>query len=295
LNDDFTSLKQLIVDLQNQDYSEYSEENRNLATNPKPWQEFYPTSKISRFKDSFDNFFEQIKFDKVVDNSGEKSILFTKNGNSISIDSLSTGEKQIVFRGIYLLKNNKMLEGSIIMIDEPEISMHPKWQQRILKYYKDLFFHNGNQIVQLFFATHSDHVVKDALSDNATTIVLTLEENGTNIKCRKNDCPSVLPSVTSAEVNFLAFDIISNDYHIELFGWLQEKESRDKIKSCDNYIIAQPSYNNAIHRKPSSFGNNNYESLCTYIRNAIHHPNPGNTFSNEELRISIELLIELCR
>ena len=39
----------------------------------------------------------------------------------------------------------------------------------------------------------------------------------------------------------------------------------------------------------------NYQTLPTYIRNAIDHPDSGNTFTDEELNISIELLVELCR
>jgi len=180
----------LIVDLQNQDYSDYSELNRTLGESPQSWAQYYPNSKISR----------------------------------------------------------------LIMIDEPEISMHPKWQQRILKYFKGLFVDNGNQIAQLFFATHSDHVVKDALQDTVNTVVLTLEDIGGNIQWRKNESPSVLPSITSAETNYLAFDLVTNDYHIELYGWLQDKESRNTVKSCDDFIIAQASYDPTIHRKPSSFG-----------------------------------------
>lgn len=37
------------------------------------------------------------------------------------------------------------------MVDEPELSMHPKWQKNILRYYKNLFTdNNGVQIAQLF-------------------------------------------------------------------------------------------------------------------------------------------------
>ncbi len=50
-----------------------------------------------------------------------------------------------------------------------------------------------------------------------------------------------------------------------------------------------------MHKKSSTHGTLTYDSLSTYIRNAIHHPDSGNTFTNEELRTSIELLIELCR
>lgn len=143
--DDFTSLKQLIVDVQNQDTSDYAELNESLGSTPKTWNDFYITSKIYRFKNAFDTFFDKLKYEKVTNMDSEKAILFKKNNNSISIDKLSTGEKQIVFRGIYLLRNNKKLDGAAIMVDEPELSMHPKWQKNILKYYQDLFTESGNQ------------------------------------------------------------------------------------------------------------------------------------------------------
>lgn len=296
IDDDFTSLKQLIVDVVNQDNSDYMEENKLLGVTPKSWPDFYPTSKIYRFKNSFDTFFEGLVYEKVNDEAGEKTIKFTKAGKSIPIDKLSTGEKQIVFRGIFLLKNSGVLENAAVMIDEPELSMHPKWQSKILQYYKGLFT-SGEcvQKAQLFFATHSDHVLKQALSDQAKSIVIVLEREGDNIKTRKVDSPSVLPTITSAETNFLAFDLASTDYHIELFGWLQDKESKNTVKSCDDFIIAHPRYNPTIHAKPSSFGSTNYTSLPTYIRNAIHHPDSGNTFTQSELRTSIELLVELCK
>lgn len=38
----------------------------------------------------------------------------------------------------------------------------------------------------------------------------------------------------------------------------------------------------------------NYYTFPTYIRNAIDYPNPSRTFTEEELRVSIERLIEQC-
>ena len=296
INDDFTSLKQLIVDVVNQDNADYMETNKQLGSAPKSWPDYYPTSKIYRFKNSFDTFFEGLTYERVHDEAGEKTIKFTKNGISIPIDKLSTGEKQIVFRGIFLLKNSGVLENAAVMIDEPELSMHPKWQEKILQYYSGLFTSvSGVQKAQLFFATHSDHVLKNALADQTKNLVIVLERDGSNINTRKIDSPSVLPSITSAETNYLAFDLISNDYHIELYGWLQDKESRNSVKACDDFIIAQPQYNPAIHAKPSNFKTTNYSSLPTYIRNAIHHPDSGNSFTQAELQTSTELLIELCK
>lgn len=293
--EDFTSLKQLIVDIQSQDYSDYSEGNKLLEANPKSWNEFYTSSKIYRFKNAFDNFFDKLKYDKVADENSEKSILFLKNNKSISIDKLSTGEKQIVFRGIYLLKNSQVLKDAVILVDEPELSMHPKWQKNILKYYKDLFTENGVQKTQLFIATHSEYVLSDSLKDKVKNLVIVLTENSGVIQSKRIDAPSVLPSITCAETNYLAFDIVSNDYHIELYGCLQKKESKSTVKSCDDFIKNSALYNSSIHSKPSSFNTTNYDTLSTYIRNAIDHPDPSTKYTEMELRTSIELLIKLCQ
>jgi predicted ATPase len=293
--DDFTSLKQLIVDVDNQDKSDFAEIARNSGSSPTLWPDFYKTSKIFRFKNAFDNFFEKLKFDKVIDYNSEKSIQFTKNSKSISIDKLSTGEKQIVFRGAYLLKNNANLEGAAVMIDEPELSMHPKWQQNILRYYKDLFTYGGSQKAQLFVASHSEHVMKEALTNKNDNLVIVLNEVSGIIQSTRIDVPVVLPSITSAETNYLAFDVISNDFHIELYGWLQDKESKNTVKSCDDFIKNHRLYIPSKHSKSSSHGSTIYDTLSTFIRNAIHHPAPARTFTETELRTSIELLIELCR
>jgi predicted ATP-binding protein involved in virulence len=303
--DDFTSLKQLIVDVQNQDNEDYyniNNERQSRGENPISIDKFYQTSRIHRFKNAFNTFFDKIKYDRVRDINGEKSILFEKNSKEIPVDKLSTGEKQIVFRGAYLLKNTKKLEGAAIMVDEPELSMHPKWQEKILQYYKNLFTESdGIQKAQLFFATHSEHVLKEALGNKNKNLVIVLTDNAGIIESKRIDAPSVLPTITNAETNYLTFDIVSNDYHIELYGSLQEKEGLYSVKQCDDYIKVQPEYNSTIHEKTSSFTHprsssvTNYDTLSTYIWNCIDHPSTTMNFSEIELRTSIELLIKLVR
>lgn len=292
--EDYTSLKQLLVDICEQDYKEYAEGNKQLGANPKPWADFYPTSKMYRFSNAFDNFFENMKYSRVADRSNEKVILFKKSDKEVPIDSLSTGEKQIVFRGAFLLRNIKNISGGTIFIDEPELSMHPKWEQKILQYYRDLFTDSATRLLQtqIFIATHSEHVMKEALKHPNDNLVIVLKGNGDS---KPINAPTILPTITSAETNYIAFDIVSNDYHIELYGYLQQKYGLSTIKSCDNHIISQPQYDASKHEKRSSYGNTTYSSLSTYIRNAIDHPDSGNTFTDEELRTSIELLQELVR
>lgn len=294
--DNFTSLKQLLVDLSAQDDAVYAKENRRRSENGVPAQsydEFAQTSLLSRFKNAFNNFFDELQFDRVETVNGEHAIIFTKNGQDISIDALSTGEKQIVFRGAHLLKNSHMLDGGFVFIDEPEISMHPKWQNKILDYYQGLFFVNGSLRNQMFFATHSEKVISKALSNSTRNLVVVLSQKNGNLVARKITTPSVLPSVTCAETNYLAFGIPSVDYHIELYGYLQIKEGKTTIKDTDEFILNSLYYNAAFHKKQYVHGHTIYETLPTYIRNCIDHPNPGYSYTEDELERSTKLLIEI--
>lgn len=294
-DDNFTVLKQLIVDIDSQDNAAYANHGKHNLGNPMDWALFYPNSKTYRFKNSFDTFFGNIQFDRVEDQPGEKRILFTKNGTAIPIDNLSTGEKQVVFRGVYLLKNMNSLGGAIILIDEPELSMHPKWQRKVLQYYKGLFTDAAEQKAQLFFASHSEHVLKTALSDKTSNLVIVLNATANGvITSRQIVSPWILPTISDAETNYLAFDLVSSDFHIALYGYLQYREHLN-VKGTDDYILAHHLYNPVIHRRPSpGLGNTTYETLPTLIRNSIDHPNPAITYSEEELRASTRLLIDIC-
>jgi hypothetical protein len=232
--------------------------------------------------------------------------MFKKDSVDIEIGALSSGEKQIVFRGAFLLQNQQSLKGSVALIDEPEISLHPVWQSKIFNYYRSLFTDsNGIQTSQMFVATHSQYVLCSALENRAETLIILLNHTGISVNIKKITAPLVLSSVTAAELNYVAFDLVTHDYHIELYGHLQNKIAQINgtpecsVKACDTYITQQAAYNATQHRKPSSHvtpkGRTDYETLPTYIRNAIDHPDPTRIFTQEELRTSIELLIQLCR
>lgn len=298
--DDFTSIKQLIVDIDAQDNSEWMRITESgVGTS---FTTFKQTSKKYRFEKAFNEFFDTVKF-KGVDNTNpdEIKIIFEKHEKAIPVDSLSTGEKQIVFRGAHLLKNINSMSGGIVLIDEPELSMHPKWQQKVLQYYRSLFNKNGSQDVQMIIATHSEYVLRSALEDRDNVLIIVLSDDNGTIHSKNITAPTILPTITSAETNYLAFGILSVDYHIELYGYLQNKTRNLTVKNCDDYIFAQTAFfNPALHAKASSFTNQrgqtvNYQTLPTYIRNLIDHPDPTLNYTQEKLKCSIELLIELCR
>ena len=96
--------------------------------------------------------------------SNNMPLFKNKFGAEFDINSLSSGEKQLFLRAMTL----KMLDinNSVILIDEPEISLHPKWQQKIVKVYESIGENN-----QIIIATHSPHIVSSVKSESLKLLV----------------------------------------------------------------------------------------------------------------------------
>ena len=304
-NDLASEIQQLFIDIKTNDSNDLSiwvEQNFGVAP-----PESIINSRIKRFKKAFSTIFDDLNFSKIINESNNKKVIFKKSGNEIEISDLSSGEKQIVFRGAFLLQNQHSSKDCCILIDEPEISMHPIWQTKIFNYYRNLFVdEEGCQSSQIFMATHSQYVLKSALDNSLNTLIVLLQNSGSSSVVFSASRPFVLPTITSAEINYNAFNIISNDYHIELYGYLQNKvavlnnKSDCTVKECDNYILNSKWYDSTKHYKNYVYINSNgkkyeYDTLPSYIRNCIDHPDSSKVFTQEELRISIELLIKICR
>lgn len=289
--DNYTSLKQLIVDIDNQDNSEYTQRNKTARLD---YAQFLPTSRMYRFSNAFNTFFGEIRFDRIENIENEKVILFKKNDKDVPIDGLSTGEKQIVFRGAYLLKNSGKMEDGVAFIDEPELSMHPSWQRKILDYFRNLYKDTtGDQKAQLFFASHSEYVVVSALKNPEDVVVIVLTENGGVISSRRITTPIVLPTIVASEVNYAAFGIPTIDYHIALYGTIQAKYNKQSIIDCDTFIESCTPYYNRLQLEKITMHSNNrtqYKTLPTKVRNNIDHPDTAPAFTSEEMEESIKLM-----
>lgn len=172
-------IKQLIVDIQALDDHDLSEAYRKTKREGLDTNTIRVNERMSRFTKAFIRVFEGLKYDIVINSNGHKEILFEKYGKKISIDSLSSGEKQIIYRGAFLLKDANSLSGSMVFIDEPEISLHPVWQMKVMEFYKGIFTNDeGIQTSQLFAVTHSPFVIHNNNRRNDKIIILARDENG---------------------------------------------------------------------------------------------------------------------
>lgn len=170
-------IKQLLVDIQTLDDADVSRACRENSD--KTIKDLQVKERMPRFTNAFNKMFSSLSYSRVENKQGHKEILFMKNGVPIAIDQLSSGEKQIVYRGCFLLKDVNAMNGAFVFIDEPEISLHPSWQEKIMDYYKGIFTDaEGKQTSQIFAVTHSPFVIHNKNRHNDKVIVLARDEQG---------------------------------------------------------------------------------------------------------------------
>lgn len=93
-------------------------------------------------------------------------------GQSFSLNDLSSGEKQIIYYGATILNKINIEKTKFVLIDEPENSLHPNWQKRIVRYFTELFSNDGKQSIQFFISTHSPFIINSEYRYNDKVIVL---------------------------------------------------------------------------------------------------------------------------
>ena len=84
-------------------------------------------------------------------------VYLSKNNNEISLLDASSGELSLIISIVYL--STIIEHNTVILIDEPENSLHPKWQKEYVKNLLDIFHLYEPKII---IATHSPTIVNGA-------------------------------------------------------------------------------------------------------------------------------------
>ena len=208
-----TDITQLLIDIQSNDaldLNTWVEKNPGVAPNLDNINR-----RMNRFANAFQFMFPNKRYKRIESKNGTKKIIFSEHGKEMEIKHLSSGEKQIVFRGGFLLKNKESAKGALILIDEPEISLHPRWQLKILTFFKQLFTGEEGQTSQIITATHSPFVIHNSNRRDDKVIVLQKDDDG---KVSVQDTPTFYDWSNEKKVES-AFNVsgILNPDHIAVF------------------------------------------------------------------------------
>lgn len=126
---------------------------------------------ITYFIDTINNFLKYTGKRINVTSTGKIFATHTDSKRKLNINELSSGEQQvitIVSHIIFREQNN-----SLILIDEPELSLHVHWQDMLRNFFENF---KENKSVQLILATHSPELIYN------------LEDKCIPLSCRaKND------------------------------------------------------------------------------------------------------------
>ncbi|WP_303678100.1 ATP-binding protein [Dehalococcoides mccartyi] len=109
---------------------------------------------LESFLTNINSFFNDSNKRVQFNTSGEIEII-VNDGGTIKADALSSGETQLLVLFTYLYFICPTNE-SVVMIDEPELSLHPKWQKEFIT-----AITKANPDAQFILATHSPEIVLD--------------------------------------------------------------------------------------------------------------------------------------
>lgn len=219
------------------------------------------------------------------------------------IEGKGTGMQRAVALGlIQLYARSSALEGDenkaplILMLDEPETWLHPTAQLRLGEAINEI-----GKREQVFIVTHSPYLIRKF--DPAAHLLTILNGKGEGRK--------IVPSValgllnmgepTWGEINYRAFGLYSNEFHNELYGYIQRHLEQQENppgrvgeKAIDRFFVDRgiPQDKEWIY-SPSNRCED--RTLPTYVRNSIHHPENNNNrrVTESELRESTELLVRI--
>lgn len=204
---------------------------------------------------------------KGVSISGDENIPINKRGS---------GVKRLVLLNFFRAEaERRALEsdntGVIYAIEEPETSQHSDNQRTITKALVELSKAPNTQVI---ITTHSPVVVKELRFENLRLIC----EEGKRKSVIPVE-PSVLRYPSLNEVNFLAYGEATEEYHNELYGYLEYRGWLNEYKEgkCQRDYVRERN-GKIVHIKCI---------MSEYIRHQIHHPENHNN-----IRFTIDELIE---
>lgn len=116
-------------------------------------------ARLEKFYKQVNSFFAETK--KSIDIDKEKNTIIFKavSGETLQLSDLSAGEKQL----LYLLLTVFLMDEkpAILLLDEPELSLHITWQEKLLEALRRL-----NPSCQIIMTTHSPSIFVNGWRDH---------------------------------------------------------------------------------------------------------------------------------
>ena len=110
---------------------------------------------IRRYLESVNGFLEDSDKKIGFDTSGSLKVRINEPSGPQAVSALSSGERQLVVILTHLAFNEQAKRANVLIIDEPELSLHLRWQELFV----DAVM-SASPGIQLILATHSPSIIK---------------------------------------------------------------------------------------------------------------------------------------
>jgi predicted ATP-dependent endonuclease of OLD family len=239
----------------------------------------------------------EVSLFKTLNPYDQSEVVFPFDGFELPVGQAGSGIEMIL--SLALLEAMAMLskEKLIILIDEPELHLHPKLQVKLVEHLTKVSDH-----VQIIASTHSPFLFENIFRNSEAKLQITKRSEGRiDVADAHGLGFGYLGwSPSWGEVCYLAYDLPTTQFHNDLYGSLEEtfrlgSSAPTRQSDFDNWLETK-GHSKDI-RWSDAKGASKEETLMTYVRNRIHHPE--NTYrpdyTQEQLRDSIERMRKLLR
>ena len=160
----------------------------------------------------------------------------------------------------------------ILLLDEPETWLHPKAQLRLADALTSIATRE-----QVFVITHSPYLIRK-FDNSSHQLAIFAGQGGSRTVDYSTNMGMFGPGdPTWGEINYRAFGICSQDFHNELYGYVQKHlddgrtdERPTREEDLDKFLVSQGISATKTWARTSSWSY--ATTLPVYVRNCIHHP-----------------------
>lgn len=139
------------------------------------------SGKLIRYNILDENLFQMLKKEyTLIEHLRQLGMLYPpevnlKRKTEYSLQESSSGEYHFFSSMVGLMATVKT--NSLILIDEPEVSLHPNWQMKYLTFLRELFSNSEYKTSHILIATHSHFLISDLKGENSKIIGLNRDNN----------------------------------------------------------------------------------------------------------------------
>lgn len=218
-------------------------------------------------------------------------IVFPFDGFELPVELSGSGIEMTISIALLEAMARISKEKIILIIDEPELHLHPKLQGKLFEHFKEL-----SSEIQIILSTHSPLLFKNVYQSlDVSLLIMKRSRNKIVVEDARSAGFGLLKwSPSWGEICYFAYDLPTTEFHSDLYCALQDRENKGEVRDIENWFVTGKGFIKDI-RWTSANGQAKEETLMTYVRNRIHHGDNQNRpmYSPKQLRDSIEKMITL--